>query len=291
MATRTVDEGFRDFLTQLTPTTGESEAAKTHRASIKSCLESNFGMTSFFRTGSFGNGTSISGYSDVDYFAVIPRENLKNNSSTTLTQVRNALATRFPNTGVRVDCPAVLVPFGRDAKESTEVVPADYIGTQSQHRLYEISDCQECWMQASPGVHNEYVREIDEKLGGKLKPLIRFIKAWKYYRNVPVSSFYLELRVAKQLQNDSSIVYSIDIASVLSHLENIELAAIRDPAGVSGNIHACSSEAKLQDALSKLERAAARARNAEACRKNDDISGAFEWWGKLYDGRFPSYYR
>ena len=72
MPTRTVDQGFRAFLQRLTPTTGESTAAKTHRASIETCLKNNFGMTRFFRTGSFGNGTSISGYSDVDYFAEIP---------------------------------------------------------------------------------------------------------------------------------------------------------------------------------------------------------------------------
>ena len=34
-------------------------------------------MTNFFRSGSFGYGTSVSAYSDVDYFAVIPSVNLK----------------------------------------------------------------------------------------------------------------------------------------------------------------------------------------------------------------------
>ena len=69
---RTVDEGFRDFLQKLTPSNTESVAAKNHRASIKQCIESNFGLKRFWRTGSFGNGTSISGYSDVDYMASIP---------------------------------------------------------------------------------------------------------------------------------------------------------------------------------------------------------------------------
>ena len=46
--------------------------------------------------------------------------------------------------------------------------------------------------QASPDAHNAYVASIDTKFGGKVKPLIRFIKAWKYFRDVPISSFYLE---------------------------------------------------------------------------------------------------
>lgn len=124
---RTVDEGFRDFLQKLTPSNTESEAAKRHRASIKQCIKSNFGLNRFWRTGSFGNGTSISGYSDVDYMASIPRECLNNDSSKTLNALRRALADRFPITEVKTSCLAVVVPFGTDAKETTEVTPADYL--------------------------------------------------------------------------------------------------------------------------------------------------------------------
>jgi len=64
---RTVDEGFRDFLTKLTPSATESQAARSHRASIEARLKTDFGLRRFVRIGLFGNGTSISGYSDVDY--------------------------------------------------------------------------------------------------------------------------------------------------------------------------------------------------------------------------------
>ena len=230
MPTRTVNQGFTDFLSTLTPTIGESTAAKNHRASIKACLESNFDLTSFFRTGSFGNGTSISGYSDVDYFAEIPTCNLQENSTTTLSQVRDALKKRFPTTNVRVSCPAVVVPFGTDAKESTEVTPGDYIKTtEDEYRVYDIPDCSNGWMRSSPDAHNAYVREVDEDLSNKVKPLIRFIKAWKYYRNVPISSFYLELRVTKYAEDKSWIIYSKDVNGVLSYLSSVYifLAVIR----------------------------------------------------------------
>ena len=106
---RTIDEGFRDFLTKLTPSDYESTAAKNHRASIEACLKAKFGLNRFFRTGSFGNGTSISGYSDVDYFASIPSSRLSWNSSYALTQVREPLDRRFYSTDVYVDCPAALL--------------------------------------------------------------------------------------------------------------------------------------------------------------------------------------
>jgi hypothetical protein len=63
-------------------------------------MQPGCGLNRFFRTGSFGNGTSISGYSDVDYFASIPRDQLKAISTSTLTRLKNVLDSRFPLTGV-----------------------------------------------------------------------------------------------------------------------------------------------------------------------------------------------
>lgn len=288
---RTIDEGFRDFLVKLTPSSSETEAAKRHRASIKACLESNFAMARFFRTGSFGNGTSIYGFSDVDYFAEIPRENLKQNSSATLAIVRNVLDKRFPYTGVHVDSPAVCLPFGANANEHTEVVPVDFIEQRNGYAIYEMPDCAGGWMYASPDAHNAYVRWIDQKLGGKVKPLIRFIKAWKYLCNVPISSFYLELRVAKYAETETSIIYDIDMKRVLAYLYNIDLAMMQDPMCISGYIIPCSTQAKRNDAKSKLQTALIRAIKARDEADKGNISEAFEWWNLLFNYSFPSYYR
>lgn len=289
---RTIDEGFRDFLAKLTPSEYESTAAKNHRASIEACLKANFGLKNFFRTGSFGNGTSISGYSDVDYFASIPRANLKQNSATTLIQVREVLDGRFPRTGVHVDCPAVVCPFGTLAKESTEITPADCVDeTEDGYSVYEIPDCSGGWMLSSPKAHNAYVREVDKSLGGKVKPLIRFIKAWKYYRNVPISSFYLELRVAKYAEGESLIVYDIDVKRIFSLLYNCGLAKMQDPMGISGYITACSTEPRLNDAISKLSTALSRAEQAIEDKDKGNILSAFNWWNLVYNGNFPNYYK
>ena len=208
---RTLSEGFQVFLTKLTPSSFETNAAKTHRKSIESCLKTNFSMNRFFRTGSFGNGTSISGFSDVDYFAEIPSSVLKDNSIYTLRIVKDALATKFPNTGVRVSTPTVLVPFGTDKKEWTEVTPCDHITTIHDFKIYDIPNGNGGWLKSCPDAHNSYVRSIDQKHNGKVKALIRFVKAWKYYNNVPISSFYLELKIAKFCKDESSIIYQYDI--------------------------------------------------------------------------------
>ncbi len=287
---RTIDEGFRDFLTKLTPSATESQAARNHRASIEACLTNNFGLTRFVRIGSFGNGTSISGNSDVDYLACLPTDQLTQNSTSSLTKVRNALDTRFPNTGVCVSCPAVVVPFGTLKAEISEIVPADFSRESNSYKIYDIPDCAGGWMKASPDAHNAYVRWADDKHSGKVKPLIRFIKAWKFCRAVPISSFYLELRVAKYASEEKSIIYEYDVRNVFKLLWDCQLANMQDPMNVSGYITASRTDAARVDALSKLSTAFARAENAREESRKGKVSDAFYWWRLLYDGEFPAYY-
>lgn len=287
---RTIDEGFRDFLVKLTPSATESQSAKTHRASIEACLTNNFGLKRFVRIGSFGNGTSISGYSDVDYLACLPTDQLTQVSTSSLTKVRNALDVRFPHTGVTVSCPAVVVPFGTTKSETTEIVPADFIQEKNGSKIYEIADCAGGWMKASPDAHNAYVRWADDKHGGKVKRLIRFVKAWKCYRAVPISSFYLELRVAKFAAGENVIIYEHDVRNVLKFLLDNDLSNMQDPMGVSGYISACRSDAAYDDALSKLQTAYSRAENALEESRKGNIYGAFDWWRLLYSDQFPTYY-
>lgn len=288
---RTIAEGFRDFHTTLTPSDYESAAATSHRDSIKTRLETDFRMCRFWRIGSFGNGTSISGYSDVDYMASFPTDKFSSNSSTSLAKVRGSLAARFPNTGVRVSCPAVVVPFGTEAKETTEVTVADYLRSANGFMIYDIPDCSGGWMEASPDAHNAYVRMINDKLSYQVKPLIRFIKAWKYFNAVPISSFYLEMRVAKYAAEEKSILYSIDVKRIFALLDRLKLASVQDPMGISGYIKACKSEADKIASISKVSTALTRAETAREVEDAGRISEAFEWWDKVFAYRFPNYYR
>jgi hypothetical protein len=286
---RTIDEGFRDFLSNLTPTAMESANAKSHRASIEQCLRNNFGLNRFTRIGSFGNGTSISGYSDVDYLACLPIAALTANSTSTLVKVRAALDTRFPATGVTVNCPAVLVPFGTLKSEQTEIVPADYVKDDT-FKVYDIADCAGGWMRTAPDGHNAYVQMVDNKLANKVKPLIRFVKAWKYFCNVPISSFYLELRVASYCNTQTSLYYYIDLVSVFRFLHNCSLASMQDPMGVSGYISACGSDARLDEARSKVATALTRAEKAFDAERANKTLEAFNWLDLLFGGQFPAYY-
>lgn len=286
----TVQSGFDEFLRRLTPTHTETQAAKNHRASIDQCLRSNFGIISFFRSGSFGNATSISNYSDVDYFAWIPYEESTSNSTSLLTKVYNALNRRFPLSGVYIDSPAIVVPFGTDASETTEVVPAQYKSeTQDGVEIFNIANGSGGWLASSPKSHTAYVKLVDEKHNGKVRPLIRFAKAWKYYKSVPIQSFYLELFITNYALTQTAILYLWDLDEIFKQLWEQYLPAIPDPTGVSEHVFPCTTQTELKDARDKILSAHIDAENANKSDKDGDTQRAFYWLRQLYDGKFPAY--
>ena len=290
MATRTIAQGFATFHSRITPSSYESGKAASHKSKITSRLEAFYDLKQLFYSGSGNNATSISRYSDVDFFAWIPTDKLKQNSATSLRGIKECLQGRFPNTPIYVDSPAVVLDFGSGDWDTAEVIPADYIEQKNKKNVYEIPNGSGGWMRSSPSTHTSYVSAENTRLGKKLKPLIRFLKAWKYYCNVPISSFYLELRVTKWMEGESSIVYDIDLCTILRKLDSCSLAAIQDPKGISGYVPACATEAKKTDALSKLSTAKTRAQKAREAESAENTSVAFDWWNKVFSGNFPSYY-
>ncbi len=290
MATRTITQGFNIFHSRITTSTHESGKATSHKSSITSRLETHYDLKQLFYSGSANNGTSISQYSDVDFFAWIPTGKLKSNSSASLREIKECLQGRFPNTRIYVDSPAVVLDFGSGDWDTAEVIPADYLEQQNGKNVYDIPDGDGDWMKSSPSTHNAYVSSENTRLDKKLKPLIRFLKAWKYYCDVPISSFYLELRATKWMEDESTIIFDIDLCSILKKLESCSLAAIQDPKGISGYVHACSSEAKKNDALSKLRTASARAQKARSEGELENTKNAFYWWNMLFMGKFSNFY-
>jgi hypothetical protein len=265
----------------------ETQAAASHRASIEGCLKKNFGMTNFFRSGSFGHGTSISGFSDVDYMAVLPRSSLHNNSATTLQRLRNALAFRFPRTAVSVRSPAVVVPFGNRVWERHEITPADYMGKAEGSSVYEIPNRYGAWMTTSPHAHGEWINDINKGNPGT-KALIRFIKLWNYKREAGIRSFYLEMRVAQYSASESYIEFSVDVLRALDFLRRKELAAMKDPTAICGSFYPCSDAAKVQ-AMSRLETTVIRAERAYNHHQNGRVFDAFADYDLLFNGYFPSW--
>jgi hypothetical protein len=289
---KTLEQGFETFLGWLIPLNSEHDKAKSHKDSVKSCMENNFKCHTFFETGSFGNSTGVRHYSDTDYFAACPSKEVFTDSSYTLRKVKEALQKTFWKTeNIEVKTPAVQIPFGTYSSETLEVTPCTFNGLVStpvgEKASYDIADFNGGWIKSSPPAHKAYVKREDERLKGKLKPLIQLVKAWKFYNNVPITSFYLELRVTKYAEGEKSIVYDIDLKRIMTHLNSIDLASIQDPMGISGLVPACSTDAKKQDASSKLSTGLSRAEKAYEYRESD-LDKCFYWWDMFFNNKFPA---
>lgn len=289
---KTIEEWFATLISRLEPLKTERNKAVVHKDTVQSCLEKNFACSLLFETGSFGNGTGVRHFSDTDYFARIPADKLYQNSATSLRLIKEALQETFWSTQwIIVSSPAVKIPFGKYKSEELEVTPCCYNNiittTLGNFNRYKIPDWQGGWMFSSPKAHNEYVAFHDKRLYGKLKPLIQLVKAWKYYNNVPIISFYLELRITKYAETENAIIYDIDVKNVLKKLLEIELASIKDPMWISWLIPCSSSLTQKLDALSKLNTAVTRAQKAVDSRINN-IDDAFYWWNLLFNDYFPA---
>lgn len=287
--TRSIPEGFREFARRLTPTDSQRTAGARHRASVESALKAKLEVHQVFESGSFTHGTGVRGYSDIDAFVSLNGDR-PGSSYTALEKVRDALSTRFNLTPVKIRRPAVVVEFA-SGYETWEVIPAYMTarGGTGQY-VYDIPgpSAGGSWIDSAPRSHLKYVNEQNKKPKGATKELTRFIKAWKYYLNVPISSFYLEMRCAKYMATIDTYVPIWDVSGLLSSLKKHELAPMNDPSGATGQIHPCSSDATKTDALSKLKTAERRAAAALADHRDDNEASAYEWLDLLFGGKFPS---
>lgn len=289
---KTLEQGFDTFIEWLKPLSSEHEKAAAHKDSVKRCMENNFDCTSFFETGSFGNDTGVRHFSDTDYFARCPGNKFWTDSAYTLRKVKEALQSTFSRTSnIEVKTPAIQIPFGIYKSETLEVTPATYNGLVTtpvgNKYSYEIPNYEGGWMNSSPGAHIAYVNRENSRLNGKLKPLIQMIKAWKFYNSVPITSFYLELRVTKYAEKETVIIYDIDLKNIITMLNTNQLASIQDPMGISGYVPACKTTAKKTNALSKLNTGATRAIKAVENREAN-VDNAFYWWNLFFNQEFPN---
>lgn len=284
----TVAQGFETFLSRLVPLESQREAAAKHRASVESSLKNALDVKRFRESGSFNHGTGIRGHCDVDL--LVSLGNKPGTSATALDHVKSALSASFPHTTVRISRPAVVVEFN-NGEQTWEIIPGYRQSAKDEPALYDIPGVGSVdWMQSAPLEHIGYVNDVNKQSGisGGTKKLARLAKAWKYYNNVPMSSFYLEMRAAQYLAGEKYFEPGEDICRLLEFLVKNKLGPMNDPKGITPRFYACSTTAKGEDALSKAQTGATRARKAVDASKASKSDDAFRYFDLLFGGKFPA---
>lgn len=285
---KSVAQGFDDFLNRLVPTATERQAATSHRATVERTLRDRLEVNLFREIGSFNHGTAIRGHADVDILVSL-KAAAPTTSDTALSWVRNALLSRYRATAVQVRRPAVVVNFAGGG-ERWEVVPGFRVTSADSSPVYKIPAGDAGWMLTAPLDHLRYVNQVNQKTGvsGAAKKLARLAKAWKYTCNVPISSFFLEMRAAKYMSAEGSFLPVWDLYGLLRSIHDGGLAAMNDPLGLAGRINPCSSAANHLQANSKLSTAVTRAGKAAEASRVGDFATTFHYLNLLFNGSFPA---
>ncbi len=183
-----------------------------------------------FEIGSLRHGTGVWYHSDADYLVSLKGERPLGGPLTTLEKVKTQLQLRFHGTLIVIRQPAVVCRF---SDGDVEVVP----GYPSSTGVgYWIANPAGGWMLTHPKEHNKYVNAVNSKHNGAVKRLVRQVKVWKYQRNVPVSSCYLEMRTAKHMDGGETAYSPLwDLYLTLKKMRDAELAAMNDPTGGLGS--------------------------------------------------------
>ncbi|WP_308211787.1 nucleotidyltransferase [Nocardiopsis dassonvillei] len=220
----TASSALETLIHTMTPDETARKAAARHREEIEDWLTSDLKIIRMRETGSWHHGTALHRFSDVDYFVTMPGLRPAH-SSTALETLRASLAYGLKESVVSVDRPAVRLRFFDDGPD-VEITPAYYQDTDD----YDIPDPDGTgWVRSNPAVHLAYVDRAQQETKGRTKALIRLVKTWKAWNQVPLSSFYLEMRTAQYALSHDPIIYDWDLRDFFKSLSGNGLREMNDP--------------------------------------------------------------
>lgn len=268
---------LNELASYYTPSSTQFNGARGHRAAIETRLDTYLGVHEMFEIGSLKHGTGVWLYSDADYLVSLKGERPES-PWTMLAKVKSQLEERFSTTVIVTRRPAVVCKF---SDGDVEVVPAY---PASSGTGYWIANPADGWMLTHPKSHNTYVNDVSASHGaGSVKRLVRQVKVWKYKRDVPVSSCYLEMRTAKHMEGETTYSPLWDLYLTLKKMRDADLSSMNDPTGLGSRFGSCSSESNRIIAMSKLNTAVTRALKAKDFVEAGDDDSAIEQLKLLFD--------
>lgn len=209
---------FRNLVNNLEITDLQREDAETKANNVCKVLHkyyygSEYNGSTKLIIGSLGKNTAIRPPSDVDVIFELPfaekirYDNYKYNGQSSLLQdVKNILEKTYSSTYIHGDGPVVVIEF-----DSYKVELNPSIKT-SEGYFVPITKDDGKWQLINPMAEKKELDMWDLITRGNVKNLIKIVKRWKYYNNVPIKSLALELLVTNFLstykyKNESFIYY------------------------------------------------------------------------------------
>ncbi|MGY5015042.1 SMODS domain-containing nucleotidyltransferase [Streptomyces sp. 900105755] len=291
MATTTV-AAFNEFDSKVKPSPATWTKVYGRRDAVVSVIKAAFPAGNDVRyqshkiIGSLGRNTACNPVDDIDLMVHLHvDQNLWNrryrdNSSEFLYRVRKVLNENSPVRKIGARGQAVRF-FYADGL-SVDVAPVEKYTSGD----YGIPDGVGNWLTTNPNKHETYLNDRNTALGGDLKKVIRFAKKWNKAHSSRLSSFHLEMLVARTygtLGNNSRT------ALRLFFEHNRHNLSVQDPAGFSGDLSAYLNWASKEAVNDSLKSARDRADLALAAENRGDHREAIRLWRIILGNDFPMY--
>jgi hypothetical protein len=280
---------FHRLVAKIRPILSEYNNAETHAKTVRKMLNQSFDLKRFLKIGSHSSNTAIRLYSDVDYMAVLSRNEAKwggsiINSTTFLEKVRDDLDDRYTQTQVSGGRHAVVFKFG-SGQHAMGVVPAIFSRVDKLRPIYWVPDGNDGWTETSPELHNKYIIDANEISGSKLANVIRLLKFWKICRQGTQSlqSFYIDMLLASSDVCLGVKSYARCLYDTFQLLADRECSGLKDPLGISGIIRAAKTESQLDDINASVDYSLQHAKLALQAESWGDSSETIHQWGIVFN--------
>jgi hypothetical protein len=282
---------FETFLFNITLTDAQIKAGGDRREAVVGALNQNYYKSSHktansLYIGSWRKFTRIRPPRDVDVLYTVPKsvydryqQRSGNKQSQLLQEIKGVLLAEFPNTNIKGDGPAVIVPF---SAYNVELIPT-----------FKLTDGK-YWvcMTANGGSYKvaDYDAEANQmstsntNTKGNTRDLVRIMKCWQGYCSVLIKSFWLELLAVQFLDSwkhrgESKTYYDWMARDFLKHLTNQKNTWLVAP-GTSDLMNIGEAwHARASIALGRAEKA------CDLERDHPDDAGAE--WQKIFGTNIP----
>lgn len=282
------------LIRKIQPLDSELVKARSFTGSCKKRLAKSFNLKKFQRIGSHARGSAIKLWSDLDFLAVLSRNEAKwagnvVNSNTFINKVSQDLNSRYVQTVVRKDQQAVVINFGR-GQNSMDIVPGIFKDFQDKKPIYSIpdGDGDGGWIDTSPEAHNAYIRKENLRSVGKLKKVGQLIRYWKYTRAtpIPLSSFYIDLLLASSGICAGVKSYPYLMYEFFKLMSDRECRGLRDPIGIARVVYPVQTTNQANMLVTAIDNSLAHARSAVIAENKKDYLEANRQWNIVFNHGF-----
>lgn len=275
-----------EFADDAGPSDQEGRTIDERRRRIQDVLDDELDIVESHQFGSFTRGTMVGPLdenSDTDVMFVLDHDshgewaNGKNGARNCLRAVKRALEKKYPNSDISIDRNVVAVKFH---DFTVEVAPA-FKDSDGGYRIPDTYSGGRSWVRTDPRGYKQRFDAVDNARNGRLKKVVRVAKKFRSNRNLPVSSYHMEVMAYNYVHYhpDNSASTEELVEGFFEQLPRRISRGSHDP--VNGDrVDSNMDRSSRREAIKKAQKARKKVREAKAHRELGDSEKADEKYGE-----------